>query len=152
MLAEVAAANAAFAVIKRFVQNGQELSKAGKAISDYVSAKDLLQKKATKKKSSLISKATGRASTDFEEFMAVEELKKKEDQLREMMQLYGRPGLWQDWIKFQAEARVKRQKALDAQIKARKELIENTMLTLLVLSIIGGVTAIFYWVAVVKWL
>ena len=51
MLAELAAANAAFAVISRFVKNGQELSKAGSAISDYVTAKDLLHKKATKKKS-----------------------------------------------------------------------------------------------------
>ena len=49
MLAELAAANAAFAVISRFVKNGQELSKAGSAISDYVTAKDLLHKKATKK-------------------------------------------------------------------------------------------------------
>ena len=107
MLAELAAANAAFAVISRFVKNGQELSKAGSAISDYVTAKDLLHKKATKKKSSLISRATGKTSSDFEEFMAVEELKKKEDKLRETMQLFGRPGLWNDWVKFQAEARVK---------------------------------------------
>lgn len=152
MLAELAAANAAFAVISRFVKNGQELSKAGSAISDYVTAKDLLHKKATKKKSSLISRATGKTSNDFEEFMAIEELKKKEDKLRETMQLFGRPGLWNDWVKFQAEARVKRQKQLEAQIKARKELMENIMLALLIMSIVGGIGAIVYWVAVVKWL
>ena len=68
------------------------------------------------------------------------------------MQLFGRPGLWNDWVKFQAEARVKRQKQLEAQIKARKELMENIMLALLIMSIVGGIGAMVYWVALVKWL
>lgn len=152
MLAELAAANAAFAILKNFVMNGKELSQAGSAFHDYVTAKDLLQKKAAKRKGSLFSRATGRPSSDFEEFMALEELKKKEDQLRETMQLYGRPGLWQDWVKFQAQARVQRQKALEQQIKARKEFIENASLALLILSLVGGLCALAYWVVWLKWL
>ena len=41
------AANAAFAVIKQTVANSGDLLKAGKAISDFVNAKDTLQKRET---------------------------------------------------------------------------------------------------------
>ena len=42
MLAELSAANAAFAVIKTAVQNSGDLLKAGQAIADFVNAKDSL--------------------------------------------------------------------------------------------------------------
>ena len=40
MLAELAAANAAFNVIKQFVSNGKELSGCAKHISDFVFSKE----------------------------------------------------------------------------------------------------------------
>ena len=46
MLAELAAANAAFGVIKSFISNGKELASCGKQISDFVFAKEQIQKKA----------------------------------------------------------------------------------------------------------
>ena len=48
MLAELAAANAAFQVIKTAVQNGKEIASAGKAIANFVGAKEHLQRKAQK--------------------------------------------------------------------------------------------------------
>ena len=53
MLAELAAANAAFSVIKTAVQNGKELTQVGKAISDFTFSKDHIAKTATKKKNSI---------------------------------------------------------------------------------------------------
>ena len=52
MLAELAAANAAFGIIKNFVSNGKELSGCVKQISDFVFSKEQLEKKANKKKAS----------------------------------------------------------------------------------------------------
>ena len=43
MLAELAAANAAFSVIKQFVSNGKELSGCAKQISDFVFAKEQIE-------------------------------------------------------------------------------------------------------------
>ena len=40
MLAELAAANAAFSVIKTAVMNGKEIASAGKAIANFVGAKE----------------------------------------------------------------------------------------------------------------
>ena len=106
MLAELAAANAAFAVIKKCVENGSELAKAGKAISDFTLNKDAVQKKAAAKGSNLDG-----SKSDLEEFLALDELKRKEDQLRSMMQLYGRANMYPDYVKFCAEARRQRAEA-----------------------------------------
>lgn len=117
MLAELAAINGAFAIIKTTVANGKELASAGKAIADFVNAKEELQSKQRKKKASVFG-------NDFEEFMALEKVKQQEAELQSWMQLYGRAGLWPDWVKFQAEARKQRQKAIEEQNRKREELKE----------------------------
>ena len=106
MLAELAAANAAFAIIKKCVENGSDLAKAGKAISDFTLNKDAVQKKAQKQGSNLDG-----SKSDLEEFLALDELKRKEDELRSMMQLYGRANMYPDYVKFCAEARRQRAEA-----------------------------------------
>ena len=118
MLAELAAANAAFNVIKQFVSNGKELSGCAKHISDFVFSKEALEKKAKKKK------AKGVGGSDLEEFMALEQIKEKEEELKKMMIYLGRPGLWQDWQQFQAEARKSRRYAEKMAEKRRQELME----------------------------
>ena len=89
MLAELAAANAAFSVIKQFVSNGKELASCGKHIGDFVFAKEQIEKKANKKRSK------GIRTNDLEEFMALEELKQKEEELKQIMIYAGRPGFGQ---------------------------------------------------------
>lgn len=101
MLAELAAANAAFAIVKQAVQNSGEIASAGQALISYFNNKNTLQKKANAKG----------GGSDMEEFLALEQLKAQEEELREMMIYSGRPGLWQDWIKFQAEAARQRREA-----------------------------------------
>ena len=117
MLAELAAANAAFSVIKSFVSNGKELGGCVKQISDFVFAKEQIEKKAKKKKA-------GGGGSDLEEFMALEQIKEKEDELKKIMIYLGRPGLWQDWQAFQAEARKSRRYQEKMAEKRRQELIE----------------------------
>ena len=118
MLAELAAANAAFNVIKQFVSNGKELSGCAKHISDFVFSKEALEKKAKKKK------AKGVGGSDLEEFMALEQIKEKEEELKKIMIYLGRPGLWQDWQAFQAEARKSRRYQEKMAEKRRQELME----------------------------
>lgn len=125
MLAELAAANAAFAIIKQTLSNGKELVDAGKAISQYVDAKETLQSKANKKKNSFWNKVGGNSGSDLEEFMALEKLKQQENELREAMQLYGRAGLWQDWVRFQAEARTRRIEEQKQAAKEKQQFIDN---------------------------
>ena len=116
MLVELAAANAAFAVIKEAVQNSGDLMNAGQAIFQYFDSKSAIQKKYE-------DKAKNARSNDIEEFFALEQLKKQETELREMMQWQGRAGMWTDWLQFQKEAKEKRvaaERAEQRKAAARK--------------------------------
>lgn len=118
MLAELAAANAAFAVIKQVVSNGKEIAAAGSAIAEFVGAKEKLQAKAARKG----------GGSDLEEFMALEKIKDQEEQLKQIMIYAGRPGLWGDWQRFQAKARIARREAEQAAIRKRKKIIDLTII------------------------
>ena len=134
MLAELAAANAAFGVIKSFISNGKELASCGKQISDFVFAKEQIQKKANKQK------AKGHAGGDLEEFMALEKIKQQEEELKQIMIYAGRPGLWADWQRFQAEARKSRRHAERMARKRREEILElaGYGMALVALLALGG--------------
>ena len=111
MLAELAAANAAFAVIKQTIANGQDLTRVAKEATSYFDSKSTISKKANK---------NGKKS-DMEAFMALEELKKQEEVLRETMIYAGRPNLYDDWLQFQADCkRKRRQEEVERQRKAAK--------------------------------
>ena len=118
MLAELAAANAAFGVIKSFISNGRELSGCAKQISDFVFSKEAIEKNLKKKK------AKGIGGADLEEFMALEQIREKEEELKKMMIYLGRPGLWQDWQQFQAEARKSRRYQEKMAKKRQEEIME----------------------------
>lgn len=139
MLGELAAANAAFAIIKQAVQNGRELADAGSAITKYVGAKEELSRRAKKKK------RRGVQNTDLEEFMALEKLKQQEDQLRETMIWSGRPGLWSDWQKYQAEARKSRRVQEALARKRREEFVRAFMIFLGIVVGIVGVVGLIVW-------
>jgi hypothetical protein len=121
MLAELAAANAAFNVIKAALANGKELSAIGGRVFDYFDNKAKIQEKATKK-------GGGEGRSDMEEFMALEQLKQQEEHLRESMVYAGRAGMWEDWVKFQAQAARRRREQKEAVARAivlRKERMEK---------------------------
>lgn len=149
MLAELAAANAAFAVIKKFISNGRELADCTKAISDFVTAKDALQKRGNKKKNSWFGKLSGTTANDLEEFMALEKIRQHEEELKQFMIYAGRAGLWHDWIRFQAQARKRRQQEQEDAIKKRQELIETlgyvTVAFVLISIAVSVLVGAYYW-------
>jgi molecular chaperone GrpE (heat shock protein) len=98
MLAELAAANAAFAIIKKTISNGQDLTRVAKQATSYFDSKSQIAKKAKKNGS----------KSDMEAFMAMETLKKQEEELKELMIYAGRANLYDDWLQFQADCKRKR--------------------------------------------
>jgi hypothetical protein len=120
MLAELAAINAAYGVIKEVVGNGQELYAAGQHLAQFFNTKYELQKKLNEKPPD--------QRTQLEEFFALEEIKQKEQELKELMIIAGRPGLWDDWLKFQAEtARARREEIarLERESYLKRERIKH---------------------------
>ena len=138
MLAEIAAANAAFAAIKMAIKNGREIADVASQVGKYVNATEDLRRKGEKKR-------RGAGSADLEEFMHLEKLKQQEEELKQLMIYTGRPGLWFDWIKFQAQARKDRLAAAEARRRKMQKWIEIS--TIAILSIIG----LFSLAALVAW-
>ena len=57
----------------------------------------------------------------------------------------GRPGLWHDWQRFQAKARVARKEAEIAAAAKRKKIVEGTIIglfLLLCLAVVGSIVAL----------
>jgi hypothetical protein len=110
MLAELAAANAAFAVIKEAVSYAGDISAAGQKLYEYFDSKAAIQRK-------YAEKAKNGKSNDMEEFFALERLKKQEEELKNLMIYQGRAGMWQDWLKFQVESKKRREAAMKAELR-----------------------------------
>jgi len=142
MLAELAAANAAFAIIKKTIQNTGDLTRCGRAISDLIIAKEELKRKGNKKRKGGVNKG------DLEEFIALEKLRQQESELRSWMQLYGRAGLYRDWQEFQAKARKERRVQEELARRRREEIMEILGLgfvSLLIAAMVGGLVAWIVW-------
>lgn len=141
MLAELAAANAAFSVIKEAVANAGDIMAAGQKVYEYFDAKSAIQRKYEEK-------AKGSKSSDLEEFMALEQLKNQEDELKQMMIYHGRAGLWTDWLRFQSQAKRKREEAKKQELAAaarRKEAIVNSALWTFAAALLGVLLGVGFW-------
>jgi molecular chaperone GrpE (heat shock protein) len=146
MIAELAAANAAFDVIKQTLQNGREIYEAGDALATYFGLKTEIQKKAHQHG----------YKSDIAAFMAAEQLAAKENELREMMIYQGRGGMWDDWLSFQAEMKRSREEAELEERRAkhrRKTRIINffmyTLYTAIGIMVVSS--AVFVTMAIVRY-
>ena len=144
MLAELAIANAAFGVIKETITNGGDIMAAGSHIFKFFDNKSKLVQKASQ------------SGSDSEAFFALEQIKQHEAALQELFIYQGRPGLWDDWLKFQAEAKRKRnaeaREIVLAQMK-RKELMWAWINGFLIIaSVVTGVVIVagLIWLVVTK--
>ena len=134
MIAELAAFNAAYSVVKEFVANGKDLTDCFGFIGQMTTAKEDLKLRQAKKNG---------FTSDAEEFAALEHIKQAEQELRELMQYHGRAGLWEDFVKFQAEARKARLLERNERIKKINQRWQYA--SLIVAGVIGfiGMYAIF---------
>ena len=138
-------ANSAFAVIKQTLENGKDIASAGSAISRFVGAEEQLQRDLHKKRNSIWTNFLGRTDNDLEEFMALEQIRVKNEKLREYMQLYGRAGLWTDYQAYCAEARKARKEAEAKRKKQRqefKDLVLKIVLFILITALLAGVVTV----------
>jgi hypothetical protein len=146
MLVELAAFNAAFGVVKQFVANGRDLGDCFQQIAAMTHAKEELKNRHQKKKNSFWGSLSGQSDQDIEEFMALEKITQAEKDLESMIKIYGRPGLWDDWVRFQAEARKRRLKEKDDIRKAAIKRNEYFSYFIGAVVFVAGVYALFAWV------
>jgi hypothetical protein len=135
MLAELAAANAAFSVIKQAVQNSGDLARAGGAIAKFVGAKEGLEKKVAGKNKSSVG------GSDLEAFLALEQVKEAEYELKKIMIYIGRPRLWADWQAFQAKCRTERREA-EKKAQRKKQFILEIVVGFVAVLLMAGVAGL----------
>jgi hypothetical protein len=90
-----------------------------------------------------IAKKANASGSDSEAFFALEQIKQNEKDLQEMFIYQGRAGLWDDWLKFQAEAKAQtrgRGKALAlAKIKRKEKIWAWINGALIIISVVTGI-------------
>jgi len=144
VLAELAIANAAFAVIKETIANGGDIMSAGQHIFKFFDSKSEISKKASG------------SGSDSEAFFALEQIKQHEIQLKELMIYQGRGGLWDEWLAFQVEARKKREAEARSIVLKKRRRIQAikgvlTGVAVFLLGVTGiGVVLLLVWFVVTK--
>jgi hypothetical protein len=106
---------------------------AGDALFKFFDSKAELQKKA--------KASNGSDRGDLEAFMALEQIRKNEEELKQMMIYQGRGGLWTDWLKFQLDAKKKREAAERERILKRQRFIgriKDIAMIILIIVLLGG--------------
>ena len=81
--------------------------------------------------------------------MALEKINEIEKELTSMMKLYGRPGLHDDWIRYQVEARKKRREEEQERKRKKAKNMEYFGIFIAVSMCVSGFILLMVWV---KWL
>lgn len=138
MLAEIAAANAAFSVIKEALSHGKEIYDVADSANKYFDSKSTIAKKAD---------ANGNKS-ELAAFMELQKLKKQEEWIREHMIYAGDPGIWDAWLKFQSDAKRARERERQEALRKKAKQQEFIMLWVKIVAGIALVIPALVWLIV----
>ncbi len=78
-----------------------------------------------------------RYKSDLDAFMAHEQLRNQEEQLKTMMVWHGRGGMWEDWLNFQAQCARARKEEEEERQRARR-LRKKRIVDILTWTAVGG--------------
>lgn len=145
ILESIAAATAAYKVIKGAIDSGREAAGLVGEVGKFLSAEEDIKKALQKKKNSPLTAIAGGEEGDWEEFQALEDLQDMRRQLESDIRLYGKPGQWDRWIQWQNEARKQRQAARKAAELAHAKRMEQIQIAAgIILAITITVLGVYY--------
>jgi len=139
-IAAVKVANDAIGAIKEMAGNIDSIGQIGKHLSKLTDAEEEIQKKADQ--------------GDMDAFFELERIKNHKQSIKTMFIYQGRPGLWEDWLRFEKtrkELQKKERERQAAKLARKKRIIKETCLTvvlaLAILSAVGFIGFLFYWIS-----
>ena len=144
MLVELAAANAAYATISKFIANGKEIADVLAPLKNLVGAEEELRARGNRKKGGLFSKMMGKSADDFDEFLALEEIAEKRKELESLCRLYGKPGTWDKFIAYESKMRVQRKKEAEERQRQIANTIKYIGWGVVTLLSVGGVALLYF--------
>jgi len=145
ILETIAAANAAYSIIRKCLENGREVKDMVGQVGKFLTAEEELQEAVKKKKNSPITAITGGQEGDWEEFQALERIREQRRELESWCRLYAPAGTWARWQSYQVEARKRRQEAKKAAQKAYEKRMEQIQIASgILLAVTVCVLGIYY--------
>ena len=142
-IAAIKIANEAIGAIKEFAGHIQSVGEMGPQLTKLADAKEELEKKAK--------------DGDMECFFELEKIRNKEAEIKQMFIYQGRAGLWDDYCKFIANRKQlkenERKRIAEAKARRKKQIKEWSLgigVSLAVLSAVGLIGYIFYWIVTTK--
>jgi len=142
-IAAIKIANEAIGAIKEFAGHVESVGEMGKDLTKLADAKEELEKSA--------------ADGDMEAFWTLQDIAKREREIKDMFIYQGRPGLWDDYCKFinnRKQMRANAKKREEAKKARRKKLIKDWSIGIVVtigaLSAIGLAVYLLYWIITSK--
>ena len=130
ILESIAAANAAYSVIRTALSNGKETANLMSSIGKFLSAEEDIKSAVERKKKSPLTAITGGEEGDWEEFQALEDIRQKRAELESWCRLYAPSGTWDRWVSYEAKVRTQRAEAKKAAMKAREQRNEQIAMAL----------------------
>ena len=142
-IAAIKIANEAIGAIKEFAGHIQSVGEIGPQLTKLADAKEEIEKKAK--------------DGDMECFFELEKIRNKEAEIKQMFIYQGRAGLWDDYCKFIANRKQlkenERKRIAEAKARRKKQIKEWSIgigVALAVLSAVGLIGYIFYWIVTTK--
>jgi hypothetical protein len=142
-IAAIKIANEAIGAIKEFAGHVESVGQMGKDLTKLADAKEDLEKKAK--------------DGDMECFFELENIRRQEYEVKQMFIYAGRPGLWEDYVKFIENRKTLREnerKRIAAEKARRRKLIKDwgigIVVTIAALSAVGICGYFLYWLISTK--
>ena len=142
-IAAIKIANEAIGAIKEFAGHIQSVGEMGPQLTKLADAKEKIEKKAK--------------DGDMECFFELEKIRQREAEIKQMFIYNGRAGLWDDYCKFIANRKQlkenERKRIAEAKARRQKQIKEWSIgigVALAVLSAVGLIGYIFYWIVTTK--
>lgn len=143
-MSAIAIAGTAFNAIKAGFEHGREIEAMAGDMGRWMGAIKDVKDGANKKKKKMYGSIEEEA---FEEFAALKEAERMEQELRQFVNMNYGPESWNQIVKLQAEIRVREQEAILQAKRDREEAIEKICIWIAVVAVIG----LIVFMGVVAW-
>ena len=143
----IAAATTAYNAIKKGFQVGKEIESMSKDLGRWMGAIQEVKEGHNKAKGRSFGSVEEEA---LESFAALKKAQQMENELRNFVNLSYGPNAWNEVIRIQVNIRKKKKEAIAEAKRKQAQMIENTILGVLVIFFLGAVGAVLYLILTVK--